>query len=242
MKYVNKVSEKDKIIADLDNKRFDDISENFQNFVRYIFKDIKNQDVINCKKHNGTKIDFTLCVNSVEKNIAIKKGKIVCIHKERIYNLLNFLLSIKVSKECIFSLLGYHFGDGTFDGSGEVKSYGELLKEDYQKQISIVNNEFKNKDLLSKVIDYVLIQEKSGKEVDYFYHGDSRKGVFAKASDVKINLLEEENNYPHNFMRIGVMNFSPLKRSYYFSEAGEQHKYTYVLKLNIKRYLKKREN
>lgn len=241
MKCVNKISEKDQIILSLDNKKIEDLSEHFQKFIKYVFTDINDTDVISCKKYNGSKIDFIIKVNSIEKNISYKRGNISCIHRDRIYRLLNYFYSINVSKKCIFSILSYHFGDGTFDGSGEEKLYGELLKIKYKEQIKIVNEEFENKELLGKVIDYVLLEESSGKKVDYIYHGDSRYGIYAKASDVKLNMLEEENNYPHDFMRVGVMNFSPLKRCHYYTEEGRIHKNICIFKLNVKRYIKKRE-
>ena len=49
-------------------------------------------------------------------------------------NLVLFLLSINVSKECIMAMLYYHYGDGTVDGSGSyINSFSGVLCEDYMK-------------------------------------------------------------------------------------------------------------
>ena len=237
MKREKKISEKQKFILSLDNKRFEELSSNFQAFIKFMFNDVKDDDIIFCNKHNGTKIDYVIKVNNVKKNISFTTGKIVCIHRERINNCIIFLSSLKVSKECLLSLLSYHYADGTYDGSGEDKCYGEMLKLEYQKQVEIVNNEFNNKELLSKVIDYVLMEERSGETVDYFYHGDCRKGVFATAACVKARMLSEENNYPHKYMRIGVMNFMPLQRCHIYKENTERLKSNFILKVNIGRYI-----
>lgn len=237
MKAKTKISEKKLFVLSLNNKRFIDLSENFQSFIKYIDKDVKDEDVIYCKEYGGKKIDYIITIKNVNKNISFKSGKISCIHRERIQDFVIYLKSINVSQETILSILKYHYADGTFDGSGIEKCYGELLKKEYKEQIDIVNKEFENKELLSKVIDYVLISEKRGKKVDYFYHGDCRKGVFASSKSVKDKMLSEKNNYPHDFMRIGVMNFMPLQRNHCYSENAEHQRSEYILKLNIKKYI-----
>ena len=155
-------------------------------------------------------------------------------------NLILFLISINVSKECILALLYYHYADGTIDGSGEyIESFSGLLCDEYKNEIMTVNKEFENKELLAKVIDYVLINEKNGCKVDYFYFGDNRKGVYEKADIVQNNIVYANDKYQHKYMRIGVLNFHPLKRSVLFSDKINYQKHICILKLNLRRYIKK---
>lgn len=228
--------ERERIINQLNNKRYEELSENFQKFIKYMFNDIRKTDLILCRKYIGKKIDFVISVNNIEKNIAFTTGDIVNVYTNRVYDFVLFLVSINVSSKSILALLNYHYGDGTIDGSGiEGRSYGQLLKVDYQQHIKIVNEEFKNKELLSKVLDHVLIEENGGRNVDYFYHGDSRSGYFAHKDEVKVNIINEENHYKHDFMRIGVMNFLPLQRGIYKNDAN---RHRCVLRLNLKKYIK----
>ena len=225
----------------LNNKIYDDLSCNFRKFVMEMYPNIKDDDLVSCKTYYGSKIDIVITVNGETKNISLSRGDIVCIHRERIYSFLLFLKSIEVSNKSLTSLLYYHFGDGTTDGSRPgIKCHGQLLAIEYADEIAYVNEEFENKELLAKVVDHVLINERTGKKVDYFYHGDVRTGIFASAEEVKRNLLEEKNNFQHAFMRIGTMNFMPLHRNHYYSERGEREKNICILKLNLKKYIKKR--
>ena len=225
----------------LNNKVFEDLSCNFRKFVIEMYPNIQDSDLVTCKTYYGNKIDIILSVNGVSKNISLSRGNIVCIHRERLNQFLLFLMSINVSARSLTSLLYYHHGDrtGNINNPG-VKCHGQLLALEFAEEISYVNEEFENKELLGKVIDYVLINERTGKMVDYFYHGDVRTGIFASAEEVKRNLLEEKNNFQHAFMRIGTMNFMPLHRNHYYSERGEREKNICILKLNLKKYIKKR--
>lgn len=228
------------LFNNLNNKQYQDLNENLKDFIKYMFLDIKDDDIILCQKSNGLKVNLIISVNDIEKNISVKDGNIVCIYKDNIKKLILFLLSIDVSAKCLSALLYYHYADGTYDGSGiSVQSFGELLCTDYKEEIEIVENEFMDLDKLEKVLDFVLISDKSNKSVDYFYYGDARKGLYASAEKVKSNILTESNNYHHKFMRIGVMNFLPLKRNLLSVDQSDSQRHICLLRLNIKKYIKK---
>ena len=228
------------LINHLNNKKYSDLNENLKKFIKNMYPKIQSNDIIYCFKIYNKKIDFIVSVNNIKKNIAIKGSDIVCVYKDYIQNLMLFLYSIKVSSKCVGALLKYHYADGTYNGSGEnVNSYGSLLSIDYKKEIKIVEKEFSDLNKLEKVLDYVLFNDNNGRTVDYFYFGDARKGVFASANQVKKNILEESNKYQHNFMRIGVMNFLPLKRSLLTIDKYDNKRHICLLRINLKKYIKK---
>ena len=236
MSSFNKMS----LINNLNNKNFIDLNENLRRFIFSMFPNIKEQDTILCREFLGSKINILITVNGFTKNISVRNGDIVCVYKGYICKLVLFLKSIHVSFACILSLLHYHYADGTYDGSGNsVKSFGHLLSVDYKNEISIVEKEFQDLNKLEKVLDYVLFNEKNGKRVDYFYFGDAKKGIFSSAIKVKHKILEEKNKYHHNFMRIGVMNFLPLKRNLLFVDRFDEMRHICLLRINLKKYVKK---
>lgn len=227
------------MIKNLDNKKFVELNDNLQQFVKFIFPSIKNKDIISCnnKKKYG-KIDFEIVVKNIKKSVCIKNGNIVCVYKDKILKFINFLLSIDISRECILSLLSYQYADGTYDGSGnEISSFGQLLSVDYEEEIKIVEKEFENKTKLEKVINFILVDDKNGQKVDYFYFGNAKNGIYATAETVKNNILFEKNSYKHNFMRIGIFNFLPLTRGNLNNRLREKH--ICLLRINLKKYIKK---
>ena len=228
------------LALNLHNKKYSDLNANLRFFLKAMYPKIRNDDFISCHKVRSTKIDFIISVNEIQKNIVVKKGDIICVYKDYVHNLIMFLSSINVTSKCVGALLKYHYADGTYNGNGEVvKSYGALLSVDYKKEIKIVEQEFTDLNKLEKVLDYVLFFDNNGRMVDYFYYGDAKKGIFATSVQVKKNILKESNNYHHNFMRIGVMNFLPLKRSLLIADKYDNKRHICLLKINLKKYIKK---
>lgn len=234
------IEEKEKIINSLNNHRFEDLSSNFKRFIKYIYDDIKDDDLILCRGVNGRKVDCVISVNKVEKYISIKDGDIVCAYRDRVVSLILFLYSVGASKDCLLSILRYHYADGTYDGSGGyADSLGQLLKIDFEKEINIVNEEFKDQEKHGKVLEEFIFTEKSGRRVDYFYYGDSRCGIFAQTDELKYQILNNKDKYRHDFMRIGAFNFIALKRNQPFNYCMDYRKHYCVLKINLKKYIKR---
>lgn len=222
------------IINSLHKKVFKDLSENFKSFMKYMFPKIKNNDYIICEKYHGTNIDYIIKVKEEIKYLSIKTGNTIIILKDNIYNFISKLATYNVSLDSLRSIVRYHFRTKCFE-EGKMKiSIGSELKLDFKEEIEIVREEFNNPYLLSELIDYLLINENDGKKVDYFYYGDSRIGCCISSNEFKKRIISENNNYPHEFMRIGPFNFISLKKS--MSDCNSN----FLLKLNnISKYFKK---
>lgn len=235
---INGGFKKDKILDNLHEKIFSELSGNFQGFIKKMYPNIKNQDKIYCKKINGRNIDFSINVNGYVKMISVKTGNTCSVYSARITELITFLSCINVSGEVLTAILDYHYADGTYDGSGTVKSFGEQLKIDYKEQIELVNKEFQNKELLSKVIDFVLLDDKNNMRVDYFYYGNDKFGFYESSEDVKDKMINQKDNFKHNFMRIGPFNLLSLGRNVAFKEKSYRKHYCCLRINNFYKYIK----
>ncbi len=236
MSNFNKMS----LLNNLHNRKYADLNANLRKFIKAMFPKIKDDSIVYCFETYSSKIDLIIEVNSVQKNISIKNGDIVCVYKDNIFRFISFLHSISVSNKCIGALLRYHYADGTYDGSGQTTcDYGSLLSSNYRKEIKIVEEEFSDLKKLEKILDSVLFSDNYGRCVDYFYFGNAKKGIFANSKRVKKNILAESNNYHHDFMRIGVLNFLPLKRSLVSIDQSDRRRHICLLRINLKKYIKK---
>jgi hypothetical protein len=205
---INGGYQKNEFINYLNNKSFDELSSNLKTFVKTIYPNIRKKDVVFCKKYNGVNVNIIISVNGVEKYVALKSGNTSVLFKSYIYVFMLKMKYLNVSTKTISSLYKYHRGYANND----YESFGSLHKEDFKEEIAIVKNEFENKELLSKVIDMILFEDKKGVKVDFFYYGNIKIGHTLSTECFKDKLLNEKDNYPHDYMRIGPFNFLPVDR------------------------------
>lgn len=206
---INGGTRKKEFIEALDNKTFGKLSYNLKAFVKTIFPKIRNKDILLCKKYNGMNANLILKVNDCVKYIALKSGNTSVVFKDYIYNFMTKMSLLEVSNKTVISIYKYHTG---YVKNSDISSFGSLLKEDFKEEIEIVKTEFEKPILLSKLIDFVLINEKNGICIDYFYYGNVDIGFTISAQELKEKIINEKNNYPHDFMRLGPFNFLPVDR------------------------------
>lgn len=218
-----------KIANFLNNCYYKDLSNHFKKFIRHMYPNICDDDLIFCRKKNTNKVNLVITVNGENKNISVHNSSLVNVYRNYLKYLLLFFYSIGVSYDIIVCILKYHYADGTIDGSGTTDfSSSMLLSFFYKKEIDSVRTFFNEKDIHEKIIDFLLMKGK----VDYFYFGDTRKGVYASSDKVKNNILCDKKNYRHDFMRIGVFSYLPLQRG-----CNINKKHICLLRINLKRYI-----
>ena len=237
--YQRKMTVKEEMAINLNNKKIKDLNHNLKLFINEIFSGVNQNEYIRCDIKNGSKIDLTIHYKNQTRNISLFQDGVCLVYQNRVKKFVGYLLSIGVSIDSILAILTYHYADGTYDGSGVCNVLGEELSMVYAKEVQKVCDELKNEAILSKIIDHILIYEASGDSVDYFYVGDVRRGIYSSKEHVKKKMLLLEDNYQHKFMRIGNFNYMPAKRTSYYSEKNESKKHICTLKLNISKYIKK---
>ena len=227
---------KNKFIEVLNEKKYCELNLNFKNMVKGMFPSVKNQDLILCQSYNGVKVDLIIQVNNIKKNLSIKNKNTICVYKGDVKRLISFMFSIGLSYNCISSLLSYQYSDYTTDGSGRtLNSFGLLLEDDFKNEIKIVREEFDDFKIC-ELIDFLLVREKNGLCVDFFYFGNIKYGEIIETSELIKNILKRkgENN---KFMKLGPFNFISLSRcDNYIS--NNQNKYKCMLKINLSKYKK----
>ena len=71
-----------KMMVDLiNNIKFKDLNINFQNIVKILFPNIKNEDLIECEYFGGKKIDIVFRCNMECKYVSFKGKSEFCVFK-----------------------------------------------------------------------------------------------------------------------------------------------------------------
>lgn len=170
----------------INRKKYCELDENMKKFIKFIFNDIKEDDVLECRRYKMKhKSDVYIKLNGVIKNVSIKSGIRVSVHAEPINDFVKFLKEVKISCNIINYLLLYHYGDFTTNGSGNVRISASELKEKYKREIQIFNKYVNHKNIIKKVITRCLFEGSSGKKVaDYIYYGYVPNGIYASRNEI----------------------------------------------------------
>ena len=176
-----------RIKDELDNKRFNSLSSNFQNMVLFICPRVNHSDIINASVIGGTcKADIKITVSKKDYFVSIKKGSGNSVHQEPLNDFVNY-----ISTKCTnyTSSIGEdikHFiwGDGTLNGSGPVKNRlnARQYKKKYPKKINNLILFFSNN--MQSMLARILIHGSSQSyPAEFLYYGDDKAGVICRISD-----------------------------------------------------------
>jgi hypothetical protein len=85
----------------INNKKIKDLNINFQNIIKTLFPNVKNEDLIESECFGGKKIDIVFKCNSEYKYVSIKGKNELCVFKGDSKILSRFLFSIGISYQAI---------------------------------------------------------------------------------------------------------------------------------------------
>ena len=210
----------------INNKKYSELNDNIKTFIKFIFNDIKDNDILVCKRYKTyDKADVYIRLNNIIKNISIKSGIRVSVHAEPINSFVDFLQKMNFRKSIIEFLLLYHYGDFTLDGSGKIRLPASELKERYEKEIKIMNKYFNHKNIIKKFVIRCLFEGISKQnQADYIYYGNPLNGIYASKEELInyfCNNKAGEIKAPH-FSSITYQNWN---RNIIYNPKLESHRY-----------------
>ena len=204
------------IVENLDSHTINELNLNLRGFVLDIFQTsslIKEDEVVYAERTKDVKNKPDMIVKCADKknNISIKIGSGNSIHQEPIYGFIKYIQDdLLATQEVVNSLLFFHWGDGTLDGTGPVSSRmkaRDIIKEHPEKIASIQNFFNKNEDKLLERFLSTGVHHIS--HVDYLYHGNYLSADWHHIEEVYKNLKEN----PSNALSVGGLNFQTYGRS-----------------------------
>lgn len=179
------------IIEVLNGTQFKKLNNNLRKFIREIYPNIKNTDVIYAKKIKNAKLKpkMQVTVNGLNKYCSIKTGSGNSIHQEKLNTFIIYLKSIDISDDLIEILLKFIYGDGTIDGTGpknarlDEKKIIENLGEDFEKL-----NKFFFEHRIELAKRFLIYGAYDGTPSDMIYYGTEFMGI-SLAYDKIINYI-----------------------------------------------------
>lgn len=186
-----------------ENKIYEKMCPNIQNFLKHIFNiNLKNKEIHAQKFYENYKPDITITACGITKYISVKSGSNNSVHQEHIYSFINYMkINNELSEECINLLKEFHFNDGTISGNGLIRESATQFQLNNQDKIQQINIFFNAPDTISETIDRLLFKGEyyNIPVVDYLYYGTLDKGLWASRFEI-ISYLSNIKTYsasPH---------------------------------------------
>lgn len=217
------------LLNTINNKTIAEISqEHIKDFLYELYPEIKNDDMIICEepelyevKRKGKKFninpkqDLIITVQENSKYISVKEGNGNSVHQEPLEQFIEFLVDeLRAPSNVVESLKKYHWGDGTLTGNGkkENRLKNKALKNEYEKEINIVQNFYdKNKYKIAKRAMITGAYHDNQSYVDYIYHGTIEEGVWCSA-DQALNIICNPENI-RKPISVGLLTFQNQNRN-----------------------------
>jgi hypothetical protein len=204
------------IIKAINGKRFVELNDNLQTFINDIFSfDQACDDILICKKEGGmNKSDIKIIFCGSNKTFSIKMGTGNSVHQENLEGFLLFLknnynLSSVVQDDIRF----FVWGDGTLDGSGDIKNRLNVkeMQNKHPDKISRIQHFFNQhkRDLIKR---FVITGVKSHSDAEYIYYGSAYKGFWASMGSV-LDLLCNSKHRNRGALAIGKLTFQAWNRN-----------------------------
>ncbi len=205
----------DEMVAHLDGKKIKSLSNNLRNLIRDLYGVLDENGVVHCvKTQDYIKPDFIITYKRKKRYVSMKSGRCEIVHQEIVKNFVLFLRSLGVSNRTQQTILLYHYGDGTMDGSAPKRIEYEKLRVLLHDRIKEANEELnKNKDFIMAVMDHCLFKGtiEGAEPADCIYHGDYEFGVVATRKQIEKHIHRKEWNYINN-LHIGPLQLRPHAR------------------------------
>ena len=196
-------------------KRVDELTPNQKALVAFLFPDVKPDSVIGCDLcADNEKPDFFLEIGGERHFISLKGGRTDEIHVENIKSLVLYLRALGVSKETQKTILLYHYGDGTMDGTGKQRWSARQLAIDFRQRLDAANIELNAKPILRACLKRFLFvgADTSRNHADVIAYGDPTYFIYASRDEVFDVVMRKD--YQHiQTLHIGPMIVRPWIRN-----------------------------
>lgn len=181
----------------LNGKKVEELNPLFYELIVNLFGEVDGNCVITSWLNQyPQKADFFIKIGGYVRSVSLKMGMKNSVHVERISDFVHFLIENKVPRDCIMSYLQYHYADGTFNGTGNVRLSSAQYKIEHQSSIDEMNIFFNNEELLCNAIDRFVLKGKNSKySIDAIICGEVNDFVWLLRDDIKKVILSKKNLY-----------------------------------------------
>lgn len=202
-------------IKALDMQKFSDLNNNLKNFISIIFPQIDDSEVLHAEHCNPLgKPDIKVTFKGESHFVSLKSGTAEHVHNEQLTKFLKKIEMFHVPSFVMDTLKRFHYGDGTLDGTGDVRMSYEELFPTMISDIRVANDYLnESNDNIVNFVDTIVFKgnDESLPAADFLYHGNVNYGIMCSRKQVLKHLKRKNYDFMRN-LHIGPIQFHPYAR------------------------------
>lgn len=220
------------IITYLNWKKYIQLNDNMKAFIRFMFPNIKDSDLILATwKWWTNKADIIITVNNISKNISIKKWTWNSVHQEPVEEFILFLNETYNIDELLANdIRCFIWGDRTLNWkwlkSNRISA--TQFKKQYPEKVKNISDFF-NKIQKDLVYRFVVVGSKSKFSIDYVYHWNIELWLWNSAENIVEEICKPENKTKWA-VPVWALTFQAWNRAIWVNSTSEHKRWVIQLK------------
>ena len=194
----------------IDKNKIKDLNVNIQNLIYAIFKDIEEDDTVECwTSKYFEKADIKIKINNEIKGVSIKTGKYCSMHQESTESLYPFFRRIGIEEKIMKSLDSFLIGKVN-DKRVDAITYIFHNYEEIKKIKDSLNNYYIKVNLILRFL--FLGTEKQNYGCDAIIYGVPNSFLWATKEEILEYLINYDNSH-EIFIRFSALNLKSYDRN-----------------------------
>ena len=217
------------MINSINNRKYSELSKENQNFIKSMFNEINNDDVIFINKcYNSNKTLLEIIVNNKKAYVNALFKTCELLYEDSVFHFATFLKRLKCDSRFINEFYFSFWADGTLNNSGKKRMTFKEFLIAYPNIVKKINSKFNETQTLMQLIDMFLFHDKSlPTRISYLIVLKNNVWKVYSRNEIKV-MLSLKKNEKTNGIYIGPFAFQNKKRNVEFIEKYE-YKRNYVV-------------
>jgi hypothetical protein len=207
----------------LNGKRVNQLPKHFSSWLTKL--GFASEEIVNVKKlNNEQKADICIKSATITKYISIKSGGSNSFHSEPINVFIPFLRSLGISENTLKTIVLYHYGDNTYDGTGPTRFTSAELRRVYPGKFKQASDELSQTSIIKAIISRCITKGRfpTNYVIDGIYHGTVEQGLFVPTKAIYQILLRKKYRRKNGTINIGMLTYQPGSRNLWGIPGSEQ--------------------
>ena len=204
------------------NKRFGDLTDRQKELIRRFHPTISDDQILNCDLCNRySKPDIYVSVGSSMTYLSLKDGRSDSLHFESVKGIVLFLRWLGVSAKTQKTILLFHYGDGTLDGSGQKRILFEDLLPKLSSRLKEANEELGQRNIVDACLERFMFSgtENRRQGIDAVVFGSPDCPVYATKDEIRDAVLNR------HFRHIRTLHIGPMTLQPYLRDVNRKSKH-----------------